>query len=256
MRSIIWTTFNGERIHGDNCHWLVMKQLSIFSAQKSTSSQILCCALEWSINIRNPTKFGRKGLKGSRPTKATETMTVSMESRLNSSGTSSQDSQRCSSAVKSMIYWATWEKHQKLSQEEFYLFQCSMTSLVTEKAIKKKSLANARVVKVLAKEFGIGQLSFIGPGSEKKWYSAEENSPRGVWDRIADEMLLEFAESGHPIFRATTPLSTGILKSKGHRKLSIHFTADYPTIETVFRIIISANQLSIYGAVANICEEF
>ena len=51
-------------------------------------------------------------------------------------------------------------------------------------------------------------------------------------------------------------MSRGILKSKGHGKLSIHFTADYPTIETIFRIIISANQLSIYGPVANICEEF
>ena len=69
-------------------------------------------------------------------------------------------------------------------------------------------------------------------------------------------MLLEFAESGCPIFRATTPLSRGNLKSKGHGKLSIHFTADCPTIETIFRIIISANQLSIYGAVATICEEF
>ena len=38
-------------------------------------------------------------------------------------------------------------------------------------------------------------------------------------------------------------------------KLSRHFTADYPTIETVFRIIISANQFSLCGAVANICEE-
>ena len=123
------------------------------------------------------------------------------------------------------------------------------------KGNKEECLASARVVKVLAKKFGIGQWSFIGPGSEKKWYSAE-NSPQGAWDHIADEMLLEFAESGHPIFRATTPLSRGILKSKGHGKLSIHFTADYPTIETVFRIIISANQLSIYGAVANICEEF
>ena len=46
----------------------------------------------------------KKGLKGSCPTKTTEIMTVSMESRLNSSGTSSQDSQRCSSAVKSQIY--------------------------------------------------------------------------------------------------------------------------------------------------------
>ena len=108
----------------------------------------------------------------------------------------------------------------------------------------------------ICEEFGIGQQSFIGPGSEKQWYSMEENSPQGIWDRIADEMLLEFAESGCPIFRATTPLSRGNLKSKGHGKLSIHFTADYPTIETIFRIIISANQLSIYGAVANKCEDF
>ena len=123
------------------------------------------------------------------------------------------------------------------------------------KGNKEECLANARVVKVLARKFGVGQWSFIGPGSEKKWYSAE-NSPQGAWDHIADEMLLEFAESGHPTFRATTPLSRCILKSKGHGKLSIHFTADYPTIETVFRITISANQLSIYGAVVIICEEF
>ena len=76
------------------------------------------------------------------------------------------------------------------------------------------------------------------------------------WDNIAEEMLLEFAESGHPTFRATTPLSRCILKSKGHGKLSIHFAADELTIETIFRIIISVNQLSIYGAVAAFCEEF
>ena len=132
----------------------------------------------------------------------------------------------------------------------FYDISCD------RKSNKEECLANARVVKVLAKKFGIGQWSFIGPGSEKKWYSGEENSPQGAWDHIAEQMLLEFAEMGHPSFRATTPLSRCILKSKGHGKLSIHFTADYPTIETVFRIIISANQLSIYGAVANICEEF
>ena len=69
-------------------------------------------------------------------------------------------------------------------------------------------------------------------------------------------MLLEFAESGHPTFRATTPLSGGQLKSKGHGKLSIHFAADEHTIETIFRIILSVNQLSVHGAVAAICEEF
>ena len=123
------------------------------------------------------------------------------------------------------------------------------------KGNKEECLANARVVKVFARKFGVGQWSFLGPGTEKKWYSAE-NSPQGAWVNIAEEMLLEFAESGHPTFRATTPLSRGILKSKGHGKLSIHFTADNPTIETNFRIIISVNQLSFYGAVAAICEEF
>ena len=82
------------------------------------------------------------------------------------------------------------------------------------------------------------------------------DSPQGIWDHIAEKMLLEFAESGCPIFRATTPLSRGKLNSKGHGKLSIHFAADQETIETIFRIIVFANQLSLYGAVANICEEY
>ena len=73
---------------------------------------------------------------------------------------------------------------------------------------------------------------------------------------IAEQMLLEFAESGHPTFRATTPLSRGILKSKGRGKLSIHFAADGDTIDTIYRIILSVNQLSVYGAVTAVCEEF
>ena len=119
------------------------------------------------------------------------------------------------------------------------------------KGNKDECLANAGVVKVLARRFGVGQWSFIGPGSEKKWYSVEENSPQGIWDHTAEKMLVEFAESGCPIFRATTPLSRCKLRSKGHGKLSIHFAADQETIETIFRIIVSANQLSLYGAVAN-----
>ena len=87
-------------------------------------------------------------------------------------------------------------------------------------------LANAEVVSIFSKKFGIGQWSFIGPGSEEKWYSMEENSSQGIWDHIAEKMMVEFAESGCPIFRATTPLSRGKLKSKGHGKLSIHFAAE------------------------------
>ena len=63
-------------------------------------------------------------------------------------------------------------------------------------------------------------------------------------------MLVEFAEIGCPIFRATSP------PSRGHGKLSVHYAADFETVETIFRIIVSANQLSLYGAVAEICEEY
>ena len=119
---------------------------------------------------------------------------------------------------------------------------------------EEECVANAKVVSILARKFGMGQWSFIVPGSEKKSYSMEENSPQGIWDHIAEKMLLEFAESECPIFHVATPLSRGKLKSKGHGKLSIHFSADQETIETIFRIIVSANQLSLYGAVANMCE--
>ena len=36
----------------------------------------------------------------------------------------------------------------------------------------------------------------------------------------------------------------------------MHFCAVGDTIETVFRTIISVNQLSIYGAVSELCEEY
>ena len=122
---------------------------------------------------------------------------------------------------------------------------------------EKECELNARLVSLYAKRFGKGQWSFLGPGSEKKWYSISEDIPQGEWDNMAERMLLEFAENGCPIFRATSPLSRGRLKkSKGHGKLSIHFAADLETIETLFRIIVSANQLSLYGAIAEICEEY
>ena len=81
--------------------------------------------------------------------------------------------------------------------------------------------------------------------------------------------MLTFGESGHPVFRATSPLargtlktffratsplSRGTLKSRGGGILSIH-CADWGTIETVFRTIISVNQLSIFGAVSELYEE-
>ena len=38
--------------------------------------------------------------------------------------------------------------------------------------------------------------------------------------------------------------------------MSIDFTVDQDTVDTIYRIVLSVNQLSICGAVAAICEEF
>ena len=56
--------------------------------------------------------------------------------------------------------------------------------------------------------------------------NGREQPTRNLWDHIAEKMLVEVAESGCPNLRATTPLSSCKLKSKGHGKLSIHFAAE------------------------------
>ena len=153
-------------------------------------------------------------------------MTESMESRPNSSGIFSQLCGKVTDLVSRL-----GDTPETFTGRILFMSMFNDISF-DEKDNKEECVANAKVVKVLARKFGIGQWSFIGPGSEKKWYSMEENSPQGIWAHIADKMLVEFAESRCPIFRATTPLSRGKLKSKGHGKLSVHIAADQETIET------------------------
>ena len=131
-----------------------------------------------------------------------------------------------------------------------------MTSLVTEKATKKNIWQMPESSKYLQRNLVLDnghllvQVLKRSGVLEKRIVHKELgiiSRTKCCWNSQKADILF---------FRATTPLSRGTLKSKGHGKLSIHFAADYPTIETVCRIIISANQLSIYGAVATICEVF
>ena len=208
-------------------------------------SQILCCVSERFFNIPNPTKLGKNRVAGIRSEKSYRD-----HDAINGESTEFQ--------WNIFPGFTTLQLCDKISDLLSYLGQTPETftgkilfmSMFNDiscdrKDNKDECLKNAESVKVLAGRFGVGQWPFIGPGSEKKWYSSE-NSPQGAWDNIAEKMLLEFAESGHPTFRATTPLSRGQLKSKGRGKLSIHFTADQDTINTIYRIILSVNQLSVY----------
>ena len=78
--------------------------------------------------------------------------------------------------------------------------------------------------------------------------------PDGSWDRMAEDMMMNFSESGHPIFRASSAFDTGELRSKGGGKKSFHFTDNDEGIELLLCTVISANQLSVYGAIAGFMQ--
>ena len=67
--------------------------------------------------------------------------------------------------------------------------------------------------------------------------------------------MLNFAESGHPVFRASSALESGELKSKGKGVKSIHFNGSDETIDLILRIVISVSQLSVHGGVADLWQE-
>ena len=59
------------------------------------------------------------------------------------------------------------------------------------------------------------------------------------------------------LFRATTPLSRGHSQEQRARE-NCPYTSVLiqDTVDTIYRIILSVNHLSVYGAVTAICEEF
>ena len=68
-------------------------------------------------------------------------------------------------------------------------------------------------------------------------------------------MLQLHTESSHPTFRDSSAFERGELRSKGHGKKSVRFNGSEENIELLLRRIISAKQLSVYGAMADLCKE-
>ena len=73
----------------------------------------------------------------------------------------------------------------------------------------EKCSTNSVTVANYARRFPLGRLSFLGIGSENKWYGTYSDKPDGKWDKTAERMMVNFAECGHTIFRATSALERG-----------------------------------------------
>ena len=89
---------------------------------------------------------------------------------------------------------------------------------------------------------------------QKKSGMERTYKPNGLWNN-AEMMMINLGESGHSVFRGTSASARGFLKSKGGGKTLIHDIGGSATAELLFRIIASVNQLSVYGAVLDWCEE-
>ena len=120
----------------ENVFELVMKESSIFNAQRSTSFQILYCDLVRCTRISNQTVHGKTDWDGSKVHQNTEILTESTVSQWNSSGIFSQDSIRCSSVKKSTAYCWDQVRHQRISQEELNSCRCSTTSQGNQETTK------------------------------------------------------------------------------------------------------------------------
>ena len=79
--------------------------------------------------------------------------------------------------------------------------------------------------------------------------------PNGSWDPIAEKMLENFQRSGHSIFRCTSALERGHLKSKGGGRTTIQFTVSDDNVQLLLKFVISVNQLNLYQAEAHLIRE-
>ena len=228
MRSMEWRQLFGKILHGNLCLCLVINKSSLFSAQWSTFIQMyVLCFVKIHENTQSNTAWEDRvaWLKSSpRDFDRIDGAPMEFEWNIFPGFNTLQLSQKITVEIR----WDTWE----FFQEGISSCRCSTTSHGIKRQWKRMRIECPARLSLFARRFGAWQCSFLGPGSQKTWYSISADSPQGEWDRIAEKMMLEFGESRHPVFRATSPLSRGILKCKGRGKLSLHFAADEFTIET------------------------
>ena len=181
------------------------------------------CIMLWK-GEREPTIkhcIRRNDWRGSKVHQNTEHWTELMVSRWNSSGIFCQDSPHCSSATKSKSSCRIWAKSKNNLQDGSSSCRCSTTFHGDPKkmnGMRMKRSARFYVCKKIFTRTLVIPRTWIR--KEVVFYSRIQNHKENG-NRIAEQMMMEFSESGHPVFRASIK-SRGTLFSKCGGKLSIH----------------------------------
>ena len=126
--------------------------------------------------------------------------------------TIAKDSPHFKFTSRSKSLWKNRIVHKNNSKEESSSCRCTTTSYGEIHTTKKYVLLIPFLCPQMQMRFSLGHWSFLGPGSESKWNATGSCKLGGEWDRVAEIMMLNFGESSHPVFRATSPLTRGALK--------------------------------------------
>ena len=185
--SLDWKQLVGRIIHGNTCLWLVMNKSSVFSAQKSTYFQILYCFLVRYTRTPNRTLHGNKDWSGSKVHQEYRTL-----DRLDGEQMEFEwnifpgfNTLQLSQEVQELLLRLS-ETPENFTGRIIFMSMFNDISWRSRDNMKECE-SSAQLVSLLAKRFGARQWSFIGPGSEKKWYSISEDSPQGEWDKMAEK---------------------------------------------------------------------
>ena len=202
MRSLGWKQLVGRIIHGNICHWLVMKKSSIFNVPRSAYFQILYCVWERWTRTHNQILHGEDRLmwfRSSSEYKAFDTIDGEpMEFEWN--------------IFQGFTTLQFWNKDQeflsKMSEEpeEFtgrILFMSMFNDIPWGSQDNERECdLSANLVSFYARRFTPGRWSFLGPGSEK-WYSIHDSKPQGDLDRIAELMMFRRRTLRFPFYEST-----------------------------------------------------
>ena len=157
-----------------------------------------------------------------------------------------QESWRWASSRRFKIWWETYSVNLRTSQTGSSSCQMLNDLEWGAKGNKERWEYNSLLADFLT-------VIFLGAWIRRE--GTYTNRLDGSWNQSAENMMANFLGSGRPIFRASSASERGERGSKGGGKKSIHFNGSNENIELLLRTVISANQHSIYGATADLCND-
>ena len=156
---------------------------------------------------------------------------------------------RCSSVIKSMIYWAIGDKHQQLSREEFQSCQCFQWHLLCQKRQQRWMFGKCGICEGTCEKICYWATVIHSTTFRKEVVFFREQSTRSLGQHCGANVAGICRE-----WTSCFPCNDSIFQESSHeqrtRKNCLYTLLQIKTQLTQFiEFILSVNQLSVYGAV-------